>query len=47
MKMKMRNRSHGYDISRSCSRLRAKYSKYKRYLTMVMLTCIKQHLNNI
>ena len=43
MKTKMKNRSHRYDINRPMSRHGHKYSKYKRYLTMMMLICIKQH----
>ena len=39
--------SHRYDINRSRSRHGRKYSKYKKRLIMVMLLCIKQHLNNI
>ena len=47
MKMKMKNRSHRYDINRPRSSDEHKYSKYKKYLTMMMLICIKQHLSNI
>ena len=45
--MKMKNRSHRYDINRPRSSDEHKYSKYKKYLTMMMLICIKQHLSNI
>ena len=47
MKMKMKNRSHRYDMNRSRSGHEDKYSKYKNCLTMMMLICIKQHLSNI
>ena len=47
MKMKIKNKSHRYDINRPRSRHGHKYSKYKKCLTMMMLTCIKQHLSNI
>ena len=47
MKEKVRNRSHRYDKNRPRSRHRHKYSKYKTYLSMMMLTCINQHLRNI
>ena len=33
MKMKMKNRSHRYDINRPKSRRGHKYSKYKKCLT--------------
>ena len=44
--MKMKNRSHRCDINRPRSRPGHKYSKYKRYLSMMMLKGIKQHLRN-
>ena len=44
--LKMKNRSHRYDIDRirswHCHTL-----KYKTFLSMVMLTCTKRHLSNI
>ena len=45
MKMKMKKRSHKCDINISRSRHGHKYSKYKKCLIMIMLTCI--HLSNI
>ena len=45
--MKLKNRSCRYDIYRPKSSYEHKYSKYKKCLTMIMLICIKQHLNNI
>ena len=45
--MKMKNRSHRYDINRPKSRHRHKYSKYKKCLSMMILICIKQHLSSI
>ena len=47
MKMKMKNRSHRYDVNQPRSKHGHKYSKYKKGLTMVILICIKQHLSNI
>ena len=47
MKMKMKNRSHRYDINKPRSKNEHKYSKYNKYLHMMMLKCIKQHLSNI
>ena len=44
MKMNIKNRSHIYDINRPRSRHGHKYSKYKKYLSMMMLIYIKQHL---
>ena len=37
MKMKMKNRSHRYDINRPTSRHGDKYNKYKNCLTMMMM----------
>ena len=47
--MKMKTRSHRYDIIRHRSRHgHNKYSKYKKCLNiMMMATGIKQHLSNI
>ena len=43
MKMKIKNRSHRYDINRP----KPRYSKYKKFLNMMLLIRIKQHLSNI
>ena len=43
----MKNGSHRYDINRPRPRHEHKYSKYKKCLTIMMVTCIKQHLSNI
>ena len=43
----MKNRSHKCDMSRLRSRHVQKYSEYKKCLSMIMLTCIKQYLSNI
>ena len=40
----MKNRSHRYDINRHRSRLEAKYSKRKKYVSMMMLIRINQKL---
>ena len=42
MEMKMKNKSHRYDINRPRSRHGQKYNKHKE-----CLTCVKQHLSNI
>ena len=42
MKVKIKNRSHRYDINRPRSRHGHKFSIYNKCLTMIMLTCIKQ-----
>ena len=47
MKIRMKNRSHRYSINRPRSRHGHKYSKHKNCLVMMMLRCIKKHLNNI
>ena len=45
--MKMKNRSHRYNINRSRPRYGEIYSKHKTYLSMMVLKCIKQCLSNI
>ena len=47
MNMKMKNRSHRYNINRPVSRHGHKYIKYKKRLSMMMLTCVRQRLSNI
>ena len=47
MKIKKKNRSLRYDINRPKSRNGHKYTKYKTYLSMIMIIRIKQHLSNI
>ena len=47
MKMKLKNRSHRYDINRPRSGHEHKYSKYKKGLIMLKLIFTKQHLSNI
>ena len=42
--MKMRKRSHRYDINRPSSRQRQKFSKFKKCLSMMML---KQHAGTL
>ena len=46
MKMKLKNRSHRYDINRPRSRHGRRYSKYITCITMMMLIFIKQQLRN-
>ena len=43
MKLKTKNTSHRYDRFRHGQN----YHKSRKCLSMVMLTCIKQHLSNI
>ena len=40
------NRSHRYDTNRLRYRHGHKFSKYKTFLSMMMLLRIKQHLSN-
>ena len=47
IKVKMKKRSHRYDINRPRSRHGHRYSKYKKCLGMMMLIFIKQCLSNI
>ena len=44
--MKMKNRSHRYDVNRPRSRHEHKYCKCKG-LSMMTLICVKQHLSDI
>ena len=44
MKMKRKKRKLRYDINRPRSRYGHKYSKYKKFLSMMIHICIKQHL---
>ena len=43
----MKNRLHRYDVNRPKSWHEHKYSRYKKYLRMMILPCTKQHLSNI
>ena len=47
MKMRMKKRKHIYDINRPRCRHGHKYSKYKKYFSMMIHICIKQDLSNI
>ena len=47
MKTKMKNKSCRYDINGPRSRHGLKYSKCKKYLSIMMLICIKQYLSKI
>ena len=44
---KRKNRSYRYDKNRPRSRDRHKCIKSKKFLSMITLICIKQHLSNI
>ena len=46
-RLKMKNRSQMYDINRPRPRHGHKYTKYKMYLSIMMVICIKQNLSNI
>ena len=46
MKVKKKNRSHRYNINRPMFRYGLTYTKYKRCLSIMILTCIKQHPTN-
>ena len=43
IRLKMKNRSHRYDINRPRPRHGQRYTKYKMYLSIMMVICIKQH----
>ena len=47
VRLKIRNRSHRYNIIRPRHRYGNKYTKYKIYLSMMKFICINQHLNNV
>ena len=42
----MKIRSQRYDINRPRPRDEHKYNKYKIYLSVMMVICVKQHLSN-
>ena len=46
MKMKNKNRSNRYNINGPRSRHGHKYSKYKTFLIMITIICIKYILSN-
>ena len=46
MRLKMKNGSHRYDINRTRSRHGHKYTKYKMCLSMMIVMCSKQQINN-
>ena len=47
MRLKMKNKSHRYDIIGPTPKHGHKYTKYKICLSIMMVICIKQHLSNI
>ena len=47
MRLKMKNRSHRYDINRPRLRHGHKCTKYKMCLSTLMNIGIKQHLSNV
>ena len=47
VRLKMKNRSHRYDINRPRPGDRHKYTKYKMCLSTMTVICTKQHLSNI
>ena len=46
-RLKTKTRSQGYDINKPKHSRRHKYTKYKVYLSMVMVVWNKQHPSNI
>ena len=44
--MKMKNRSHRYNINRTWPRHGYKYTERKMYLSMMMVMCNKKYLSN-
>ena len=47
MRIKIKNRSHRYEMNIPRSRNKHRYSKYKKCLCMVMPLCMKQHKSNM
>ena len=47
MRIKIKNRSHRYEMNIPRSRHNHRYSKYKKCLCMVMHLCMKQHKSNM
>ena len=47
MRLKIKKRSHRYDINWPRPRHGEKYTKYKMCLDIMMVISIKQHLSNI
>ena len=47
MKLKLKNRSHRYELNRPTPRHGNKHTKYKMCLGIMMIICIKQHISNI
>ena len=47
MMLKKKNRSPKYDMNRPRPRHGHEYTKYKMFLNIMMLECIKQHLGNV
>ena len=46
MRLKMKIRSYRNDINKPRPRHGDKYTKYKLYLCIMIVVCIKQHLSN-
>ena len=46
-RLKMKNWSYRYNVNRPRPRHGHKYTKYKMYLSLIVVKCIKQHLRNI
>ena len=47
MRLKVKSRSHRYDLNRPSPKNGHKHTKYKMCLNIMMVICIKQHLSNI
>ena len=47
MKLKIKSRSHRHGINKPRPRHGYKYRKYKMFLSILIVMCIKQHLRNV
>ena len=47
MRLKLESKSQKYDIDRPKPRHGHKYTKFNMCVSIMMVTCIKQHLSNI
>ena len=47
IRLEMKNRSHRYDINKPRPIHEHKHAKYKMCLSIMMVTCTKQHLSKI
>ena len=47
VRLRIKNKSHRYDINKPGPKHGYKYTKYKMCFSIMMVICIKQHLSNI